>query len=85
MNLCRDCNSEYATPGTCNCYAPGGKRELLTISLGETTVTVQPQASVSDLLDAIDAEVRRRALAVGGAMHPAAQGIVNGLRVGGLS
>lgn len=26
MNLCRDCNSEYATPGTCNCFAPGGKR-----------------------------------------------------------
>jgi hypothetical protein len=26
MNHCRDCNSDYATPGTCNCFAPGGKR-----------------------------------------------------------
>ena len=26
MNLCRDCNSEYAAPGTCNCFAVGGKR-----------------------------------------------------------
>ena len=26
MNHCHDCNSDYATPGTCNCFAPGGKR-----------------------------------------------------------
>lgn len=26
MNHCRDCNSDYATPGTCNCFALGGKR-----------------------------------------------------------
>jgi hypothetical protein len=26
MNHCRDCNSDYATPGTCNCFAPNGKR-----------------------------------------------------------
>jgi len=26
MNHCRDCNSDYATPGTCNCFAVGGKR-----------------------------------------------------------
>lgn len=26
MNHCRDCNSDYAAPGTCNCFAPGGKR-----------------------------------------------------------
>jgi hypothetical protein len=26
MNLCRNCNSEYAQPGTCNCFAPGGLR-----------------------------------------------------------
>lgn len=27
LNHCRDCNSDYATPGTCNCFAPGGKRD----------------------------------------------------------
>lgn len=26
MNHCYDCNSGYTTPGTCNCFAPGGKR-----------------------------------------------------------
>lgn len=26
MNHCRDCNSDYEKPGTCNCFAPGGKR-----------------------------------------------------------
>lgn len=26
MNHCHDCNSDYTTPGTCNCFAPGGKR-----------------------------------------------------------
>lgn len=26
MNHCCDCNSDYATPGTCNCFAVGGKR-----------------------------------------------------------
>ncbi len=26
MNHCFDCNSDYATPGSCNCFAPGGKR-----------------------------------------------------------
>lgn len=26
MNHCHDCNSDYQTPGTCNCFAPGGKR-----------------------------------------------------------
>lgn len=26
MNQCHDCNSSYATPGTCNCFAVGGKR-----------------------------------------------------------
>lgn len=26
MNHCLDCNSMYATPGSCNCFAPGGKR-----------------------------------------------------------
>lgn len=28
MNHCRDCNSDYATPGTCNCFAVGGKRHV---------------------------------------------------------
>lgn len=26
MNHCRDCNSDYSSPGTCNCFAVGGKR-----------------------------------------------------------
>lgn len=26
MNHCHDCNSSYVNPGTCNCFAPGGKR-----------------------------------------------------------
>lgn len=26
MNHCHDCNSTYAEPGTCNCFAVGGKR-----------------------------------------------------------
>jgi hypothetical protein len=26
VNHCFDCNSSYATPGTCNCFAVGGKR-----------------------------------------------------------
>jgi hypothetical protein len=26
VNHCHDCNSDYSTPGTCNCFAPGGKR-----------------------------------------------------------
>ena len=26
MNHCHDCNSDYATPGTCNCFAVGGRR-----------------------------------------------------------
>lgn len=26
MNHCHDCNSDYARPGSCNCFAPGGKR-----------------------------------------------------------
>lgn len=26
MNFCCDCNSLYTQPGTCNCYAPDGKR-----------------------------------------------------------
>lgn len=28
MNHCRDCNSDYAMPGTCNCFAVGGKRHV---------------------------------------------------------
>lgn len=28
MNHCLDCNSTYATPGTCNCFAVGGKRHV---------------------------------------------------------
>jgi hypothetical protein len=27
MNFCIDCNSLYSRPGTCNCWAPGGKRD----------------------------------------------------------
>jgi len=26
MNHCHDCNSSYSEPGTCNCFAFGGKR-----------------------------------------------------------
>jgi len=26
VNVCLDCNSLYDRPGTCNCFAPGGKR-----------------------------------------------------------
>ena len=26
MNHCFDCNSSYSEPGTCNCFAVGGKR-----------------------------------------------------------
>ncbi len=28
-NHCHDCNSDYATPGTCNCFAVGGKRYVV--------------------------------------------------------
>ena len=28
MSHCHDCNSSYDTPGTCNCFAFGGKRAL---------------------------------------------------------
>ena len=28
VNHCLDCNSTYTQPGTCNCFAPGGKRAL---------------------------------------------------------
>lgn len=49
MNLCHDCNSSYATPGSCNCFAPGGKRAPTpavnrhgTIDGGAITVTPPP-------------------------------------------
>lgn len=29
MNICFECNSAYREPGTCNCFAPGGKRALM--------------------------------------------------------
>lgn len=28
MNHCHNCNSDYAAPGTCNCFAVGGKRHV---------------------------------------------------------
>jgi hypothetical protein len=30
MNHCYDCNSGYTQPGTCNCFAAGGKRAMVT-------------------------------------------------------
>lgn len=44
MNLCLDCNSTYSTPGTCNCFAPGGKRAQKpeTLKIGDHDVTVEP-------------------------------------------
>lgn len=32
MNHCRDCNSDYASPGTCNCFAVGGKRYVAPVA-----------------------------------------------------
>jgi hypothetical protein len=32
MNHCHDCNSSYAVPGTCNCFATGGKRAPVEVS-----------------------------------------------------
>ena len=48
MNHCFDCNSSYAVPGTCNCFAPGGKRAPrtgLTIGTapGEAPTRTEPQ------------------------------------------
>lgn len=28
MNHCHDCNSDYSQPGSCNCFALGGKRAV---------------------------------------------------------
>jgi hypothetical protein len=36
MNLCMDCHSYYSTPGTCNCFAPGGKRATHLYMTGNT-------------------------------------------------
>jgi hypothetical protein len=46
VNYCYDCNSGYSKPGTCNCFAPGGKREPRVVSSTSPWVTpeVWPQA-----------------------------------------
>lgn len=36
MNHCRDCNSDYTQPGTCNCFAVGGKRYSAPVGLPYT-------------------------------------------------
>lgn len=42
MNVCYDCNSSYETPGTCNCFAPGGKR-----AVGLSPWTAEPPDAVT--------------------------------------
>jgi hypothetical protein len=42
MNHCRDCNSDYTTPGTCNCFAPGGKRSAAPAYVPYTPWTYVP-------------------------------------------
>jgi hypothetical protein len=42
MNHCHDCNSTYATPGTCNCFAPGGKRAVLPVNNNTFVVPYWP-------------------------------------------
>lgn len=43
MNICLDCNSMYREPGTCNCYAPGGKRAPKGQGGNTGTITIKPE------------------------------------------
>lgn len=40
MNHCHDCNSDYSAPGTCNCFAAGGKREPARTATAATSATI---------------------------------------------
>jgi hypothetical protein len=40
MNFCMDCYSYYSTPGTCNCFAAGGKRAPHVYMTGNTQTLV---------------------------------------------
>lgn len=42
MNHCRRCDSDYNTPGTCNCYAPLLPSSPLPISIPSPTLTPNP-------------------------------------------
>lgn len=47
---CLDCNSTYTVPGTCNCFAPGGKRWLRTATVTGTScgwTVVDPRIQVT--------------------------------------
>lgn len=41
MNICLDCNSAYREPGTCNCYAPGGKRAQKQVGGNTDKITIR--------------------------------------------
>lgn len=42
MNHCHDCNSDYQTPGTCNCFAPGGKRDPAGVAIAPPATRTIP-------------------------------------------
>jgi hypothetical protein len=43
VNICLDCNSMYREPGTCNCWAPGGKRAPKEQAGSTGTITIKPE------------------------------------------